>query len=100
MADMFTYGRWTVVEGKDEDFIRAWNDLAQWTSDNIEGAGWAKLLRDGEDRNLFLSFGTFDNLEAIQAWRTSEGFTTGIGKMRGLLQDFEAHIAQTVLEIE
>ena len=99
MAELFTYGRWTVVPGKHDEFQQAWQDLAQWTLDNIEGAGWAKLLLDGEDPNLFLSFGIWNDPAAIQQWRTSDGFAEHIGRMRGLLEDFEAHIAQTVAEV-
>lgn len=99
MAEVFTYGRWTVVPGKQDEFRTAWEDLARWTAQNIEGAGWAKLLLDGEDPNLFLSFGIWHDPGAIQRWRTSDGFTEHIGRMRGLLEDFEAHIAQTVAEV-
>ena len=100
MPKLYTYGRWTVAEGKHDEFIEAWRDLAQWTVDNIEGAGWSKLMLDGEDPNLFLSFGPWEDSSAIMNWRSSEGFAARIGNMRGLLQDFEAHIAQTVVEIE
>lgn len=99
MTEIFTYGRWTVMPGKHEEFLRAWQDLADWTKANIEGAGWAKLLIDGENPNLFLSFGPWEDPDAIQRWRASEGFAQRIGAMRGLLDDFEAHIAQTVAEV-
>ena len=99
MTEIFTYGRWTVAPGKQDEFQQAWQDLADWTRANIEGAGWSKLLLDGEDPNLFLSFGTWDDPDAIQRWRSSTGFAEHIGRMRGLLEDFEAHIAQTVAEV-
>ena len=99
MAEVFTYGRWTVTPGKHDEFQAAWRDLADWTLANIEGAGWAKLLMDGEDPNLFLSFGTWTDPAAIQRWRSSDGFAEHIGRMRGLLDDFEAHIAQVVVDV-
>lgn len=100
MAEVYTHGQWTVIAGKEDEFVDAWRDLAEWTSENIEGAGWAKLLQDGEQPNVFLSFGRWENLAAIQAWRSADGFAERIGNMRGMLEDFEAHISQLAAEIE
>ena len=98
MSELFTHGRWTVTPGKEEEFVAAWNDLAEWTGANIPGAGWAKLLRDRERPNVFLSFGPWDSLSTIQEWRSSEGFTQRIGSMRGMLEDFEAVILDVAAE--
>lgn len=99
MTELFTHGRWTVAPGKEDEFVAAWRDLAEWTSDSIPGAGWARLLQDKEHPNVFLSFGPWESLGAIQEWRSADGFTERIGKMRGLLDDFEAAILDTAAEI-
>ncbi|HYI45313.1 MAG TPA: antibiotic biosynthesis monooxygenase family protein [Actinomycetota bacterium] len=100
MSELFTCGRWQVAPGKEDEFVAAWRELADWTSTSISGAGWAKLLRDRENPNVFLSFGRWDSMGALQEWRSAGGFTERIGKMRGLLEDFEAKILETTAEIE
>jgi heme-degrading monooxygenase HmoA len=100
MAGLFTYGRWQVTAGKEEEFVAAWRDLADWTFANISGAGTARLLRDQETPNVFLSFGQWESLGAVQEWRTSQGFVDRIANMRGMLEDFEAKMLDTMAEIE
>ena len=99
MVELFTYGRWTVEEGRETEFVDAWRELAEWSLATIPGAGWARLLQDRERPNVFLSFGPWDDLNAVQEWRSHEGFVERIGNMRGLLQDFEANILDPVAEV-
>lgn len=89
MDELYTCGKWTVVVGREEDFVAAWQDLAQWTKEHVAGARWATLVQDGERPNRFLSFGPWDNAEAIEAWRASEGFQERVARIRPLLEGFE-----------
>ena len=99
MPELFTCGRWQVAAGKEDEFVAAWRELADWTSTTISGAGWAKLLRDRETPNVFLSIGRWDSIAALHEWRSNAGFTERIGNMRGMLEDFEAKILETTAEI-
>jgi heme-degrading monooxygenase HmoA len=90
MAQIYTYGRWLPEAGAETEFIRLWNDLAQWTSGQVPGSGWAVLLRDESDPRRFVSFGPWDGAEAVDAWRDSEGFKSRVGSLRGVLESFEA----------
>jgi heme-degrading monooxygenase HmoA len=57
------------------------------------------LLQDDEDPRRFLSFGPWDDAESIEAWRASDGFRGRVGRIRELLEDFEAHTMHAVAEI-
>lgn len=92
MDELYTSGRWTVVAGREDEFIAAWEDLARWTEEQVAGAGWASLLQDTEQANRFLSFGPWESAEAIEAWRASEGFQERVGRIRALLEGFEPGI--------
>jgi heme-degrading monooxygenase HmoA len=89
MNQLYTCGTWTVVPGREDDFVAAWSDLARWTSEAISGSGWATLLQHHEKPNVFVSFGPWDSAEAVEAWRASPGFQERIGRIRALLEDFE-----------
>lgn len=100
MGQLYTHGSWVVKEGQEEAFQAAWQGFAEWTNANISGtvAGEAKLLRDLEDPTRFYSFGPWDSLEAIQAWRADPGFLERVGQMRELLVAFEAHTLRLVVQ--
>jgi quinol monooxygenase YgiN len=62
-------------------------------------AGNPRLLRDRDNPRRFLSFGPWDDVEAVEAWRASEGFQLRIGKVRELLEDLEVRTLDPVLEL-
>ena len=74
--------------------------MAEWTNQNITGAvgGEARLLQDLDQPTLFYSFGPWDSLEAIQAWRADPGFQERVGRIRELLESFEPHTMRTVVQ--
>jgi heme-degrading monooxygenase HmoA len=89
MGDLYTCGTWTVIAGREDDFVAAWQDLADWTAAEIAGASWANLVQHQEKPNVFLSFGPWESPESIAAWRESEGFRERVGRIRDLLEAFE-----------
>ena len=99
MRQLYTHGRWVVREGQQERFQAAWQELAEWTNANVSGAvgGEARLLQDLDDPRRFYSFGPWDSLEAIEAWRASDGFQQRVGRVRELLESFEAHTLRLVV---
>jgi len=100
MRELYTHGRWVVKAGQAEAFQAAWQELAEWTSANIGGAvgGEARLLQDLDDPLSFYSFGPWDSMEAIEAWRAAAGFQERVGRVRELLESFEAHTLRLVVQ--
>jgi heme-degrading monooxygenase HmoA len=100
MGRLYTHGRWVVKEGQQERFQAAWQELADWTNAEISGAvaGEARLLQDLDDPTLFLSFGPWDSLDAILAWRADPGFKERVGHIRELLVSFEARTLSSVVQ--
>jgi heme-degrading monooxygenase HmoA len=87
LMSVFTLGVWTVQEGREDDFVRAWRDLAERTKEDFSDAT-ATLLRDREQPNRFVSSGPWESLDQIEQWRNSNTFQAGVGKIRELLDDF------------
>lgn len=99
MNDLFTHGQWLVNPGMEDEFIQLWEDLAEWTAEHVAGNSWALLLQDRDDPRQFTSFGPWESLEAIEAWRRADGFQDRVGRLQELLASFEAMTLQTVASI-
>jgi heme-degrading monooxygenase HmoA len=87
-----------VKPGRTEEFIAGWIEFADWTSQNVEGAGRGTLLRDLDDDHRFVSVGPWQSLEAIEEWRGLPGWAERVGKLRDLLVSFEAATLELVAE--
>lgn len=98
--EVFPHGRWTVKPGREDEFIVAWTDFAKWSKANVPGARWVVLLRDQQQRNIFISVGPWEGTAAVEAWRASDGFRSRIGRIRELLDAFEAMTLDPVARLD
>ncbi|HZY10807.1 MAG TPA: antibiotic biosynthesis monooxygenase family protein [Bacteroidota bacterium] len=87
----YTLGRWFVKPGNEETFIAEWKSFARWTSTNQPGAGTGYLLQDPEHPHEFISFGAWDNVEVIKAWRQRPEFKAFVDRVKPLCDDFQPH---------
>ena len=85
----FTSGEWLVKPGKESEFIAVWDSFAKWTGQSQVGAGTGHLLQDSTNSRSFLSFGPWDNIEAIDRWRNEAEFQEFVGKARELCDDIQ-----------
>jgi quinol monooxygenase YgiN len=100
VSALYTHGVWTVIPGREDQFVAAWNEFAQWSRREAPGAGWAKLLRDSAQPNRFVTVGPWESRQAIEEWRALPGWQERIGRIRPLLERFEPSTLQVVTEIE
>ena len=84
--------------GREGDFVKAWQDLADRTKADFPEET-ATLLRDRDQPNLFISFGPWEALEQNEQWRSSDTFKRGVGTLRPMLDDFEAHTMDIAAEL-
>ncbi|GAA3094477.1 quinol monooxygenase YgiN [Kribbella aluminosa] len=96
---VYTLGLWTVRPGHEEEFVRAWTDLAEQTKLEFPDEQ-ATLLRDGDQPNLFISFGPWTSIAQIDQWRASDTFKNGVGQIRALIDDFVPHTMHPVAGID
>ena len=96
---VYTLGIWKVQAGRENDFVRAWSEMANNTkADFTESV--ATLLQDMDEPRTFISFGPWESLEQIEQWRSSDTFKNGVGSIRSLLDDFAPHTMQIAARIE
>jgi heme-degrading monooxygenase HmoA len=94
----YTLGVWTVKPGREDEFVRAWEALGEWTIGRAPQAS-GTLLRDIDQRNRFVSFGPWRTLEEIEAWRAAPEFQAHVGSIRRLLESFEPGTYELVASI-
>jgi heme-degrading monooxygenase HmoA len=82
----FTTGIWNVKKGKEQEFIEAWKEMAEWTFNNIDG-GSARLLQDSKDGSRFISVGQWTSENNIQKWRDTDEFKNALNKINTLLAE-------------
>jgi heme-degrading monooxygenase HmoA len=95
----YTSGEWFVKPGLEDEFVRRWRALAEWTLAEVPGATWAKLLRDRAQPNRFVSFGPWEDDAAIEAWRAHPGFGDRVGSIREVLESFAPRTLDAVVEV-
>ncbi len=98
MSVPYTQGVWLVKPGRADDFVIAWTEFAEWTKQHAHGAGRGTLLRDLENPNRFLSIGPWESLDAIESWRSLDGWRDRVTRIRQMLDGFEPATLELVVE--
>jgi quinol monooxygenase YgiN len=93
---LYTVGTWKVIAGKEGAFIEAWREFALWTAQHVPGTGVGRLLQDASDPTRFMSFGSWEDVDAAQHWRQLPEFKAFFVKARGMCEDI---VPQTLLEV-
>jgi heme-degrading monooxygenase HmoA len=87
----YTAGHWLALPGREDDLVSAWSDFTGWSVEAMAGAQSFVLIRHAEDPRRFLSFGAWNDSDAVTRWRASEGFRERLGRCRALCEQFEGH---------
>ncbi|WP_292374112.1 antibiotic biosynthesis monooxygenase family protein [Methanosarcina sp. UBA411] len=101
MADEFTYAVeiWSVKQGKEEEFLKIWTDLANWTKANEMCSISVILLQDLEQKNLFMSFGPWKTSACVQAWRQQPEFKAAFMKLKEVCDEIKTSTMKSVYNI-
>jgi heme-degrading monooxygenase HmoA len=87
VAELVTTGIWTVSPTKEAAFIEAWTAFAAWAS-AMPGAGALRLGRDTGNVLRFVSYGAWDNVDAVRAWKSAPEFRDRIAQVLQYVDDF------------
>ena len=99
MGRLYSSGVWIAIPGREAEFIAAWQDFANWSLIGVPGASWATLLQDRSQANRFVSFGPWDTLEHMEAWRSHPGFAEQVARIRPLIERLEPSTLEAVVEV-
>lgn len=69
MSKAYTLATYRVVPGKEDEFVKVWNDLAATFSSLPNPPYWGTLIRSTSDPTLFHSFGPWGDADDVAAMR-------------------------------
>lgn len=84
---VYTSGDWHAKSGREQEFVEAWRELAEWSTAEYGPNGWGKLLRDKEEPSRFRSVGAWPDERTVAEWRASDGFKERFAKISELLDE-------------
>ena len=103
---VFALGIWTVKEGREDDFVRAWLELGERVRRDVPERA-ATLLRDRQQPNRFISFSRRDSLVHLEDGRnrlaqqaTESDLRQWTGAMMELVENLDRYTLDVVGEIE
>jgi heme-degrading monooxygenase HmoA len=97
VGEIYTQSTWCVKRGLEDEFVRRWEELADWSG--LQGlAARAKLLRDTDDPCRFVSFGPWGSMDAVRHWRGAPGFHERVARLQEVLDDFDPRTLELVSE--
>lgn len=101
MAGEFIYAVeiWSVKQGKEEEFLQIWTNLANWTKANEMCSISVILLQDLEQKNLFMSFGPWKTSACVQAWRQQPEFKAAFMKLKEVCDEIKTSTMKSVYNI-
>jgi heme-degrading monooxygenase HmoA len=88
MPVIYTTGSWKPNPGKEDAFVEAWAEFAAWASGK-PGAGRLQLARDVRDSERFVSFGKWDAIDDVRAWKSDPEFRERIARVVQHVAEFE-----------
>lgn len=98
MYEIFTHGRFEVAPENEQAFVEAWSEFAAWASAR-DGAGTLRLVRDVRNPGRFVSFGQWDDADAVRAWKSSSEFKERIGRVVRHAEQFEPTELVTLVRV-
>lgn len=90
---------WSVKQGKEQEFLKIWVDLANWTKANEKCNISIVLLQDSKQKNLFWSFGPWKTSECVQAWRQQPEFKAALEKLKEVCDEIKLSTMKSVFNI-
>jgi heme-degrading monooxygenase HmoA len=87
MSEFFTTGEWVAKEGHADAFVEAWEVFATWAA-SMPGAGQLRLARDLGNPQRFVSFGSWNDLDLVHAWKSNPEFRTRMGAVQQHVAEF------------
>lgn len=99
MSEVYTSGSWTPNPGSEQAFVEAWSSFATWAS-GIEGAGTLRLVRNLNEPGQFVSFGDWQSIDHVRAWKSSPDFRERMAQILQHVDTFRPTELELVAAVE
>ena len=98
MARVFTTGVWRPKAGEEDAFLEEWRHFMEWAA-SMPGAGIGRLTRDLRDPGRFVSFASWESIEAVRGWKDSAEFKPRMSRVQQHVAEFAPTEIEVVAEI-
>jgi heme-degrading monooxygenase HmoA len=88
MSAIYTTASWKPAEGREDEFVTAWEEFASWASGRL-GAGRLRLMRDLFEEGRYVSFGDWTGLDEVHAWKSSPEFKERMAQVLQHVDEFK-----------
>jgi heme-degrading monooxygenase HmoA len=78
---------WTPRAGSDDGFVEAWTEFAG--ASGMPGAGRLQLVHALHEQGRFVSFGDWESIEQVRAWKSSPDFREQIAQVLQHVEEFK-----------
>ncbi len=85
--EVYTLGAWRVKDGKQSEFVVAWQELGRYFNRLPHPPGKGTLLQSIDDPQQFYSFGPWGALEDIQEMRDQPETPKAIGALMAFCEE-------------
>lgn len=94
---VYTHGAWHVEEGRQDEFIAAWQSLGRiFGTLPHPPVGKGVLIQSISDPSLFYSFGPWQGVEQVEEMRDDPDAQAGIRRLRELCSEASADTFRVV----
>ncbi len=97
MAETYSHTTWRVKPGNEAEFVRRWEEWAEWSHRQGLGAH-ARLLQDAESPGTYVSFGPWVSVDAVSSWRSLAGYHERVARLQEVVDSFEPRTFEVVSE--
>jgi heme-degrading monooxygenase HmoA len=87
MGEIYTTGSWKPNGEAEEAFVEAWTEFAAWAS-SMPGTGKLRLVRDLHEPGRFVSFGDWEDIDDVRAWKSSPEFRERMAQVLQHVDEF------------
>ena len=88
MGEIYTNGNWKPRQDDEQAFVEAWTEFATWAS-TMPGAGTLRLVRDLHEPGHFVSYGDWESLDEVRAWKSSPEFRERMAQVLQHVEEFQ-----------
>ena len=100
MAKAYTLATYHVSPGREDEFVRRWNELAATFSSLPDPPYWGALIRSLAEPTLFCSFGPWEEARHVEAMRASPDAGEAFRQLHELCTELVAGDYELVTRVE
>ncbi len=96
----FSAGIWIIKSGKENEFIEEFKKFAKLIFDKNIGAIEVYLVQDVQQPQRFVTFGPWESIEKIEAWRNLPEFKEFFAKAKQLSDEVTPLTMKPVMHLK